>query len=123
MARASTTSDIYNAIAEPRRRSIFELLCQGELPVNDLVAGLHMEQPSVSKHLRVLREVGLVTVRQHGRQRLYSANPNAIRAVHEWVAQFERYWSDQLDSIKTRAETAQQRKTRKNKSRKDKQGR
>ena len=104
MARAATTSDVYNAIAEPRRRAIFELLCEAERAVNEVVVELGMDQPSVSKHLRVLREVDLVTMRRDGRQRIYAANPAALRRVHEWVSQFERMWNRQLDRIKASAE-------------------
>ena len=104
MARAATTSDVYNAIAEPRRRAIFQLLCEAERAVNEVVAELAMDQPSVSKHLRVLREVDLVTVRRDGRLRYYRGNAKALEPIHAWVAQFERYWSGQLDRIKARAE-------------------
>jgi DNA-binding transcriptional ArsR family regulator len=107
VARAATTSDVYNAIAEPRRRAIFELLCEAERAVNDVVDELGFDQPSVSKHLRVLREVDLVNVRRDGRQRIYSANPAALRTVHEWVQSFERLWNRQLDSIKAKAEANQ----------------
>ncbi|NNE42943.1 MAG: helix-turn-helix transcriptional regulator [Gemmatimonadetes bacterium] len=104
MARAATTSDVYNAIAEPRRRAIFEALCAEERAVTDLVEALGLDQPTVSKHLRVLREVGLVTVRQDGRRRIYTANPDGIRPVHAWVQQFERLWTTQIDAIQARAE-------------------
>lgn len=104
MARAAADSDVYNAIAESKRRAIFELVCQGELAVNDVVEALDMDQPSVSKHLRVLREVGLVTVRRDGRRRLYSANAEALEPVHAWVRHCERMWNRQLDRIKERAE-------------------
>ncbi len=118
MARAATTSDVYNAIAEPRRRAILELLCEAERAVNDVADELDLDQPSVSKHLRVLREVDLVNVRRDGRRRLYSANADALRPVHEWVTMFERFWSRQLDAIQTRAEArAKRRRRRRNKER------
>src|SRR5690242_19099010 len=89
MARAATTSDSFNAVAEPRRREILEYLADREHPVSDLVARLGMEHPSVSKHLKVLRQVGLVRVRRHGRQMLYQANPDGIRPLYEWTKTFE----------------------------------
>jgi len=104
MARASTNSDTFNAIAEPRRREILTYLAAAERPVTDIVIALGLEQPSVSKHLRVLREVGLVRMRCQGRQKLYKTNAEAIRPLHEWAATFERYWSHQLLGIKERAE-------------------
>jgi DNA-binding transcriptional ArsR family regulator len=104
MARAATTSDAFNAVAEPRRREILDYLAIGERPVGDLVAKLGLEQPSVSKHLRVLRDVGLVRVRRHGRQMLYRTNAEAIRPLHEWTKTFERLWGHQLMRIKERAE-------------------
>ena len=104
MARASTTSDAFNAIAEPRRRDILTFLVAQERPVNDIVASLGLPQPSVSKHLRVLLEVGLVDVRRDGRQMLYRTNAGAIRPLHEWTRTFERYWQHQLVRIKERAE-------------------
>lgn len=104
MARAATTSDAFNAVAEPRRREILDYLALGELPVGDLVIRLGLEQPSVSKHLRVLRDVGLVRVRRHGRHMLYRTNPDAIRPLHEWTKTFERLWTHQLLRIKDRAE-------------------
>jgi len=107
MARAATTSDVYNAIAEPRRRAIFELVADGEIAVSEVVESLGFDQPSVSKHLRVLREVNLVTVRKEGRRRMYSANPKALQTVHAWVGRFERLWNHQLDAIQRRAETQQ----------------
>jgi len=85
MARAATTTDAFNAIAEPRRRQILDLLASGELPVNDLVALLDVAQPLVSKHLRVLREVGLVDVRDEGRQRMYRLNGHALKPIHDWI--------------------------------------
>ncbi|HUI50584.1 MAG TPA: metalloregulator ArsR/SmtB family transcription factor [Terriglobales bacterium] len=104
MARASTTSDAFNAVAEPRRRDILSFLVAQERPVNDIVASLGLPQPSVSKHLRVLLEVGLVDVRRDGRQMLYRTNASAIRPLHEWTRTFERYWQHQLARIKERAE-------------------
>jgi DNA-binding transcriptional ArsR family regulator len=104
MARASTTSDAFNAVAEPRRRDILSFLVAQERPVNDIVASLGLPQPSVSKHLRVLLEVGLVDVRRDGRQMFYRTNANAIRPLHEWTSTFERYWRHQLTRIKERAE-------------------
>jgi len=107
MARAATTSDAFNAIAEPRRRDILDYLAQRERPVSDIVVALGMEQPSVSKHLRVLRDVGLVEARRDGRQILYRTNAEAIRPLHEWTSRFERYWRHQLRRIKERAEQRQ----------------
>jgi DNA-binding transcriptional ArsR family regulator len=104
MARAPTTSDAFNAVAEPRRRQILDLLVKGEKPVNDLVASLGLAQPQVSKHLRVLREVGLVTVRGSGQQRLYQLNAERLKAIHDWVKAFEPFWDRQLDRIKELAE-------------------
>jgi DNA-binding transcriptional ArsR family regulator len=104
MARAATTSDAFNAVAEPRRRDILAFLASRERPVSDIVAGLDMEQPSVSKHLRVLREVGLVRMRQEGRQKLYQTNAAAIRPLHEWTGEFERFWQQTLKRVKQRAE-------------------
>jgi DNA-binding transcriptional ArsR family regulator len=104
MARAATTSDGFNAIAEPRRREILEYLAQSERPVGDIVVALGLEQPSVSKHLRVLRDVGLVHVRRDGRQILYRTNAEGIKPLYEWTSRFERYWRRQLIRIKERAE-------------------
>ncbi|HTO26486.1 MAG TPA: metalloregulator ArsR/SmtB family transcription factor [Gaiellaceae bacterium] len=99
MARAATTADAFNAVAEPRRRQILDVLAGGERPVNDLVHALGIAQPQVSKHLRVLREVGAVDVRDHGRQRLYRLNVDALRPIHDWVSAYERLWSDRLDAL------------------------
>jgi DNA-binding transcriptional ArsR family regulator len=110
MARASTTSDAFNAVAEPRRRDILALLAADERSVGDIVAALNLPQPSVSKHLRVLLEVGLVEVRRDGRQMFYRTNADAIRPLHEWAATFERYWRHQLARIKERAENKEQSK-------------
>ncbi|HWA95186.1 MAG TPA: metalloregulator ArsR/SmtB family transcription factor [Terracidiphilus sp.] len=104
MARAATTSDPYNAIAEPRRREILALLVVGEKPVGDIVIALKLDQPSVSKHLRVLREVGLVRMRRNGRHKLYKTNADAIKPMYEWTKTFERYWTHQLIRVKERAE-------------------
>jgi DNA-binding transcriptional ArsR family regulator len=104
VARAATTSDAFNAVAEPRRREILNFLAFAERPVGDIVAGLGLEQPSVSKHLRVLRNVGLVRVRRNGRHMLYRTNAEAIRPLHDWTKTFERFWAYQLTRIKERAE-------------------
>jgi DNA-binding transcriptional ArsR family regulator len=104
MARAAAASDAFNAVAEPRRREILTYLTLQEHPVGDIVANLGMEQPSVSKHLRVLRDVGLVRMRCKGRQKLYRTNAEAIKPIHEWTAKFERFWDHQLLRIKERAE-------------------
>ncbi len=104
MARAATTSDAFNAVADPRRREILNYLALQERPVGDIVATLGVAQPSVSKHLRVLRNVGLVHVRRDGRRRLYRTNAAAIRPLHEWAGTFERYWQHQLNRVKERAE-------------------
>jgi DNA-binding transcriptional ArsR family regulator len=102
MARAATTADAFNAVAEPRRREILDLLARGERPVNDLVQLLGLPQPQVSKHLRVLREVGAVDVRQEGRQRLYRLNDEALRPIYDWIKPYEEAWSarfEQLDAV------------------------
>lgn len=104
MARAATTSDAFNAVAEPRRREILNYLAFQEQPVGEIVAALGLEQPSVSKHLRVLRDVGLVNVRREGRQKLYRTNAAAIRPLHEWTSTFERFWKHQLSRVQERAE-------------------
>jgi DNA-binding transcriptional ArsR family regulator len=104
MPRAATTSDAFNAVAEPRRREILSFLALGERPVGDLVTALGLEQPSISKHLRVLRDVGLVQVRRDGRRMLYRTHAEAIRPLHEWSGQFERFWRHQLRRVKQRAE-------------------
>lgn len=105
MPRAATTSDSFNAIAEPRRRAILSYLALQERSVGDIVVTLLLGQPSVSKHLRVLRDVGLVRVRRRGRHMLYRTNAEAIRPLHEWTKTFERFWRHQLIRIKERAET------------------
>jgi DNA-binding transcriptional ArsR family regulator len=99
MARAATTADAFNAIAEPRRRQILDLLAGGERPVNDLVVELGMAQPQVSKHLRVLRQVGAVAVREEGRHRLYRLNGRALKPIHDWVKSYERSWSERFDEL------------------------
>ena len=99
MARAATTSDAFNAIAEPQRREILVLLRGGERPVNELARDLRMTQPQASKHLRVLREVGLVQAREAGRQRLYGLDARGLRPVHEWVGGFERFWNETFDRL------------------------
>jgi len=99
MARAATTADAFNAVAEPRRREILDLLAGGERPVNDLVQLLDLAQPQVSKHLRVLRAVGAVEVRDAGRQRLYRVNGHALKPIHDWVSGFERTWSERFDLL------------------------
>jgi DNA-binding transcriptional ArsR family regulator len=99
MARAATTTDAFNAVAEPRRRQLLDLLADGERPVNDLVRLLGLSQPLVSKHLRVLREVGAVEVRDEGRQRLYRLNGRALKPIHDWVKDYERFWSERFDRL------------------------
>ncbi len=99
MARAATTTDAFNAVAEPRRRQILDVLAAGERPVNDLVRLLGTSQPQVSKHLRVLREVGAVEVRDEGRQRLYRLNGHALKPIHDWVRNYERFWSERFDRL------------------------
>ena len=101
MARAATTTDAFNAVAEPRRRQILDLLAQGERPVNDLVAMLGLAQPQVSKHLRVLREVDLVRVRDEGRQRLYRLNAEPLRPIHDWLRKYEQAWNERFDLMDT----------------------
>src|ERR1700683_2062639 len=105
MARAATTSDVFNAIAEPRRREIVDLLALGaERDVTEMVLKLGLAQPAVSKHLGVLRKVGLVAVHKAGQRRLYRLNPQELKPVHDWIQHFERLWTDQLVSIKEAAE-------------------
>lgn len=108
MARSPTTSDAFNAVAEPKRRQILDLLAHGEQPVNEVVRALEMEQPQVSKHLRVLRAVGLVEVRGSGRHRLYRLNPEPLRSIHDWVLTFEPFWDHHLNRIANRAESQAQ---------------
>ena len=99
MARAATTADAFNAVAEPRRRQILDALVGGERPVNDLVRVLGVAQPQVSKHLRVLREVGAVDVREEGRRRLYRLTGRALKPIHDWVKDSERTWSERFDEL------------------------
>jgi len=99
MARAATTTDAFNAVAEPRRREILDVLARGESTVNGLVEQLGVAQPVVSKHLRVLREVGLVQVRDEGRQRIYRLDASPLRAVFEWVKDYERLWAERFDLL------------------------
>jgi DNA-binding transcriptional ArsR family regulator len=99
MARAATTADAFNAMAEPRRRAIVDELAGGERTVNDLVAALGLGQPQVSKHLRVLREVGLVEVREDGRQRMYRLNGGPLKQIHDWVKDYERSWSERFERL------------------------
>jgi DNA-binding transcriptional ArsR family regulator len=104
VARAATTSDAFNAVAEPRRRDILKYLALQERPVGEIVAALDLAQPSVSKHLRVLKDVGLVCARREGRHMLYRTNAEAIRPLHEWASAFEKLWRHQLQRIKEGAE-------------------
>src|ERR1700734_567284 len=105
MARASTISDPFNALGEPRRREIIDILAEGrQRSVNDLVELLGVPQPAVSKHLGVLRKVGLVTVEKNGQQRFYALNPIQLKPVHDWIKTFEHFWTDHLDAIKHAAE-------------------
>ena len=99
MARAATTADAFNAVAEPRRRQILDALVDGERPVSELVRLLGLAQPQVSKHLRVLREVGAVQVRDEGRQRLYRLNGRALKPIHDWVKDYEQSWSERFDRL------------------------
>jgi DNA-binding transcriptional ArsR family regulator len=96
MARAATTTDAFNAVAEPRRRRILDVIASQELPVTELVRRLELPQPLVSKHLRVLRETGLVAVRDDGRQRLYRLNGPALKPIYDWVRDFEQLWSERF---------------------------
>src|SRR6476469_6607041 len=99
MARAATTADAFNAVAEPRRRQILDALAGGERPVNDLVRSLGLAQPQVSKHLRVLREVGAVDVREDGRLRLYRPNGPALKPIHDWVQSYAHLWQERFDAL------------------------
>ena len=99
MARAPTTADPFNAVAEPRRRQILDLLAGGERPVNDLVQALGLQQPQVSKHLRVLKAVGLVRVRDHGRQRIYRLNGRRLKPIHDWVGKYADLWADRFGAL------------------------
>lgn len=108
MARAATTSDAFNAIAEPQRRDILTLLRAGERPVTDLAQALGMSQPGASKHLRVLREVGLVRVREAGKQRLYGLDARGLQPLHEWLGGFEQFWAGTFDRLETYVQDLQQ---------------
>jgi len=99
VARSPTTSDVFNAIAEAHRREILDALIAGEKPVGQIVADLSMSQPQVSKHLRVLSEVGLVRCRAEGRRRLYRLEPARLQPLEEWLAKYERAWNDRLDRV------------------------
>src|SRR6185312_12085381 len=107
MARAATTTDAFNAVAEPRRREILDVLAAAESSVNDLVERLGVAQPVVSKHLRVLREVGLVRVREEGRQRIYGIDPGPLREVYDWVKGYERLWNERFELLDTVLEELQ----------------
>ena len=104
MPRAATSSDVFNAVAEPQRRAILEFLTGDERPVSEIVDALELAQPSVSKHLKVLRDVGLVRARRDGRRVLYRTHATALRPLHEWAGTFERLWRHQLNKVKERAE-------------------
>ena len=104
MPRARTSSDVFNAVAEPQRRAILEFLAGDERSVNEIVDALEVAQPSISKHLRVLRDVGLVHARRDGRQMMYRTNASELKPLHEWAGTFERLWRNQLTQIKERAE-------------------
>ena len=112
MARAATTSDVFNAIAEPQRREILALLRAGERPVTELAQDLGMTQPGASKHLRVLREVGLVRDRRAGKQRLYGLDARGLRPVHEWAGGFERFWNESFDRLDTYVQNLKPRQRR-----------
>ncbi|MCL4871099.1 MAG: winged helix-turn-helix domain-containing protein [Anaerolineae bacterium] len=99
MARLATTTDVFNAVAEPQRREILDLLARGERSVNEITTSLGLKQPQVSKHLRVLSEVGLVTVRKDGKQRLYRLRGETLKPIHEWVSSFEHIWNERLDRL------------------------
>jgi DNA-binding transcriptional ArsR family regulator len=115
VSRAATTSDVFNAIAEPRRREIVALLAASSpRSVGQLVDAMEMAQPAVSKHLSVLRAVGVVTVQKAGKSRLYALNPQELKAVHDWVVQFDRLWTKQLDRVTERAERKARDRTAKN---------
>ena len=122
MPRAATTTDVFNAIAEPRRRELIDVLSTGDdHAVNDLVVRLRIPQPAVSKHLRVLRHVGIVTVTKRGQRRMYRLNARELKPVHDWVKNFEQFWGQQVDRIKARAERlAKERATPQDKTEKEK---
>ena len=110
MARAATTTDAFNAVAEPQRRRILTLLKGRERSVNELAGALRVSQPRVSKHLRVLREVGLVSVREAGQQRLYTLDARGLRPIHEWTGGFEEFWSESFDRLNTYVKRLQKEK-------------
>ncbi len=99
MARSATTSDVFNAVGEAQRRDLLSVLALGERSVNELVEVTGARQPQVSKHLRVLKEVGLVTVRVSGQRRLYQLNAEALKPIHDWVVPFERLWQERFDRL------------------------
>jgi DNA-binding transcriptional ArsR family regulator len=107
MPRAATTTDVFNAVAEPKRRRVLGTLVNGERSVNDIVAALNWPQPQVSKHLGVLRQVGLVSVRRKGRQRLYRVHGERLKPIHDWVLMYESFWQHQMEHVKARAEATQ----------------
>jgi DNA-binding transcriptional ArsR family regulator len=113
MARAATTADAFNAVAEPRRRDILDALADGERPVNDLVERLGLGQPQVSKHLRVLREVGLVDVRDEGRRRIYRLNARTLKPIHDWVTRYEDAWNERFDRLDVVLEELKQQEEKK----------
>jgi len=104
MPRAATSSDVFNAVAEPQRRAILEFIAGDERSVSEIVDALELAQPSVSKHLRVLKDVGLVNARRNGKQMLYRTNATELKPLHEWAGMFERLWRNQLQRVKERAE-------------------
>jgi DNA-binding transcriptional ArsR family regulator len=104
MARAATTLDSFSAVAEPKRRRVLDVLGDRELPVNDIAATLGWPQPQVSKHLGVLKQVGLVDARRFGRQKMYKINADQLKPIHDWVKTYERFWSEHLQRIKATAE-------------------
>lgn len=110
MARAATTTDAFNAVAEPRRRQILDVLVDGERPVNDLVTLLGLAQPQVSKHLKVLREVGLVDVREEGRQRMYRLNGRRLKPIHDWVENYRQLWEERFEALDELLDEMQQEK-------------
>lgn len=110
MARLATTADVFNAVAEPRRRDILALLARGERPVNDVAEILHITQPQASKHLRVLREVDLVSVRGEGQQRVYRLNGKGLKPMHDWVKGFEQFWNESFDRLAIYLDDLQKRK-------------
>jgi DNA-binding transcriptional ArsR family regulator len=112
VARAATTADTFNAVAEPRRREILDLLATRERAVNDLVDALALAQPQVSKHLRVLREVGVVEVREDGRRRVYRLNGQALKPIHDWVKRYEQTWSDRFEALDDVLEELKQKEAR-----------